>query len=211
MIMAVAGQVMVLFLIIHIIGNSTIYFNWLNAYAHTLHSLPVLVWGYRIIMAFVVLVHMLFGIILTLENLTAGSGKYAVKRSLKKTLASETMIWSGLMISAFLLYHLLHFTVQVVNPGISARLHADALGRPDVMKMVVSSFRGIGPTLLYSVGLVALLLHLQHGIQSSFQTLGLNNERTMPVVRRAGSVTAYLLFLAYISIPIVIVLGILNV
>ena len=76
--------------------------------------------------------------------------------------------------------------------------------------MVVGSFQHLSVSLLYITGLGALLLHLSHGIQSSFQTWGLNNERTFPVITRGGTIAATVLFLGYIAIPIVIVTGILK-
>ena len=114
--MAITGQVMVLFVIVHVIGNSTVYFNWLNDYAEHLHSLPPLVWAFRLVMTFALLFHVYLAIKLTLENSAAKPDGYAVKKTLKATFASKNMIWTGLAIVAFLLYHLLHFTVQVTNP-----------------------------------------------------------------------------------------------
>lgn len=208
--MAVTGQVMVLFIIAHALGNSTIYFNWLNAYAEHLHDLPPLVWLYRIIMLTLFSVHVIIGIQLYLENRAAKPEAYAVQKRLSTTFAGKTMIWTGLLIASFLVYHLLHFTIQVINPELSAGANSDALGRPDVYRMVVMNFRNFFISSLYIVAMIALVLHLTHGIQSSFQTLGLNNDSTQPVITKAGSVAAYILFIGYISIPIVILIGLLK-
>jgi succinate dehydrogenase / fumarate reductase cytochrome b subunit len=121
------------------------------------------------------------------------------------------MIWTGLIIGVFLIYHLLQFTFQVTNPEISAIRHLDPLGRPDVYQMVVVGFRNAGILLVYVTALIALAFHLTHGIQSCFQTLGLNNDRTFPVVIKAGTLAAVLVFLGFVAIPIVIFVGILNV
>jgi succinate dehydrogenase / fumarate reductase cytochrome b subunit len=96
----------------------------------------------------------------------------------------------------------------VTNTGIAADTHPDALGRPDVFMMVVTSFRDFGISLLYVVSLVALGLHLLHGIQSSFQTWGLNNERTLPVIERTGFVASVVLFIWYVAIPVSILMKI---
>ncbi len=125
--MAVTGQVMVLFIIAHALGNSTIYFNWLNAYAEHLHDLPPLVWLYRIIMLTLFSVHVIIGIQLYLENRAAKPKAYAVQKRLSTTFAGKTMIWTGLLIASFLVYHLLHFTIQVINPEISAGANSDEL------------------------------------------------------------------------------------
>jgi succinate dehydrogenase / fumarate reductase cytochrome b subunit len=86
----------------------------------------------------------------------------------------------------------------------------DSLGRPDVAGMVIKSFQQSLISFVYIGAMAALLLHLMHGIQSSFQTMGLNSERTMTTVTRAGTVTAIVLFLGYIAIPVVILLGIMK-
>jgi succinate dehydrogenase / fumarate reductase cytochrome b subunit len=208
--MAVAGQVMIVFIIIHVLGNSTIFFGGLNSYAEKLHSLPLLVWMTRVFMFMALSIHVFFSITLTLENRKAKPDAYAVNKNLKATFASRNMIWTGVIIGAFLVYHLVHFTFQVINPALSASMNADALGRPDVSAMVISGFQVFSFTFIYIAAMIALVLHLAHGIQSSFQTLGLNNDRTMPAITRAGSVTAIVLFLGYISIPVIIILGIMK-
>ena len=96
------------------------------------------------------------------------------------------MIWTGLAIAGFLVYHLLHFTVQVLHPEAAAATHADALGRPDVHGMLVAGFRNAVTAAVYAVGMVALGLHLFHGIASSVQTFGLNGPRSFPWLERAG-------------------------
>jgi len=120
------------------------------------------------------------------------------------------MIWTGTMIAAFLVYHLLHFTVQVLMPQSSALRNPDSLGRPDVFMMVVQSFRHVSIAAVYVLSVAALLLHLMHGIQSSIQTWGANNDRTMPLVRGGGTLAAVLLFLGYAAIPVVIAASLLK-
>jgi succinate dehydrogenase / fumarate reductase cytochrome b subunit len=208
--MAVSGQMMVLFLIMHVIGNSTIYFRLLNDYAEHLHSLYILVWANRLLMLAMLSIHVYFGIQLTLENNRAKPEPYALKKNLRATFASKNMIWTGLVIGTFLIYHLLHFTFQVTNPEIAASVNFDEMGRPDVTGMVLSSFQDLLISLIYVVAMGAVLLHLTHGIQSSFQTLGLNNERTIPVITRTGSLMAYVLFVGFVSIPIIILFGLMK-
>jgi succinate dehydrogenase / fumarate reductase cytochrome b subunit len=76
--------------------------------------------------------------------------------------------------------------------------------------MVVRSFHHLPISLLYIVAMIALLLHLTHGIQSSFQTWGLNSDRSLPIITRGGTIAATILFLGYVAIPLVIVAGILK-
>jgi len=208
--MAITGQLMLLYVIIHLLGNTTVYFNNLNAYAAALRAMPLLLWLVRLVMSAALVIHLYLGIVLTLENRKAKSGSYAVTSHISTTFAGRNMIWTGALIVAFLIYHLLHFTIQIVAPEFAAIRHPDALGRPDVFTMVVRGFQQSGTALLYVFFMATLLLHLTHGIQSSFQTWGLNNEKSLPIITRGGQIAATILFLGYASIPLVIVIGLLK-
>ncbi len=207
LIMALTGHLLIIFVIAHVIGNSTIYFGGLNSYAQHLHDLAPLVWTFRSVMLITLLIHLLLGIQLTLENRASKPDTYAVKKSLRATTASRNMIWTGALTGGFLLYHLLHFTFQVTNPDISARANLDSLGRPDVMVMVVSSFQNIIISLVYIVSMAVVALHLVHGIQSSFQSLGLNNNKTLGIIQKAGLIVSIILFAGYALIPLSILVG----
>ncbi len=209
-IMAFTGQVLVLFVVFHIAGNSTIFFHKINAYVVALYGLPVFVWGGRAVLAIAFALHIWYGTELKLENYAAKPQSYAMTRYRRATFAGRYQIWTGAIIAAFLAYHLLQFTFQVTNPAIAADAHPDIFGRPDVFTMVVRSFRQIGISGVYVVSLAALELHLLHGIQSSFQTWGLNNDRTMPVYEKTGTASSVVLFIWYSAIPIAIVVGILK-
>jgi succinate dehydrogenase / fumarate reductase cytochrome b subunit len=210
--MAVTGIMMLCFIVIHVLGNSTIYFGWLNAYAEHLHALPPLVWAFRVVMLAVFVVHVFFGIQLSWENSAARPQAYAVKKDRRATFAGKNMIWTGVVVAGFLAYHLLQFTLHVINPELSAGVNGniDALGRPDVYKMVVLSFQQAGIAAVYVIAMIALALHLSHGAQSFFQSLGLNNDKSIEVFEKVGVVTAVILFIGYASIPIVIFVGILK-
>ncbi|MGO9951945.1 MAG: succinate dehydrogenase cytochrome b subunit [Dissulfurispiraceae bacterium] len=207
-VMAITGLMLLAFLVIHLFGNSLIYVGWINAYGERLHSLPPVVWAFRLVMLCVFAIHIYFGITLTLENNAARPAPYAVKKNLRATYSGRTMIWTGLLIVVFLVYHLLHFTMRVTNPDISNSI--DALGRLDVFKMVVFSFKNFAIAGIYIAAMIILALHLSHGVQSFVQTLGLNSDKTIPAVEKAGTAVAHILFLGYASIPVVIILGFLN-
>jgi succinate dehydrogenase / fumarate reductase cytochrome b subunit len=208
--MAVTGAMLTAFTLIHLLGNSSVFIGpeGINAYAMSLQSLGPLVWVFRLSLLTVFVLHVLFGILLTLENRAGRPQKYAVTRHLRATLAGRTMIWTGLFFGGFIVLHLLHFTFHVVTPELSARAHLDVMGRPDVFSMVVRSFEGYLFPAVYIIGVAALALHLSHGIQSLFQTVGLNNDRTFPVITKAGRIAAVILLLGYVSIPLAIFTGI---
>ena len=211
--MAITGQAMVLFVVIHLLGNSSI-FGWLpggiNAYAHHLHSLPApIIIGFRLGLLVFACVHIWFGIQLTIENRGGRPQQYAVKSTQKATFASENMIWTGSLLVAFIVYHLLHFTFQVINPDTAALTHL-VDGVPNVLGMVVAAFQNMFVTLIYAGAMLVLFLHLSHGIQSFFQTMGWSNDRVQPFITKTGTLVALVLFLGYAAIPLAILFRILN-
>jgi len=210
LVMAATGQLIILFVIVHVLGNATIYFGWLNAYAAHLHALPPLIWSFRIGLIILFIFHIFYGIVLTLENNKAKPESYVMRNDLSATVAGRNMVWSGAVIGSFLIYHLLHFTIQVTNPSFAAARHLDSLGRPDVFTMVVKSFQNFGIASVYLLSMTALWLHLSHGIQSSFQTWGLASEKGLPIITRIGAIVAVILFIAYIAVPVLIATGILR-
>jgi succinate dehydrogenase / fumarate reductase cytochrome b subunit len=208
-VMAITGLLMVLFVVGHLAGNLSIFAgpNGINAYAFHLHELAPLVWGTRIVMGAAVLLHLFISIQVTLENSAAKPDRYAVQNSLKATFASKNMIWTGAIIGAFILYHLLHFTFRV-TPNLA--LGFDYMNRFDVYTMVVKALGGAFTGLVYIVAMVSLFFHLSHGIQSVFQTLGLSNAFLLPRWSAVGKTLAVIFLVGFGSIPAVILVGILS-
>lgn len=212
--MAVTGLILISFICVHLLGNSSVYWgaDGINAYAKHLHDLGPLVWIFRLFMLAVFGLHILFGIQLTLENRAATPGNYAVKRLVRANFASETMIVSGLVLLAFVVYHILHFTMHLTNPEISAsHLPVDALSRPDVFTMVVLSFQKFIISLIYVAAMVFLFLHVSHGFQSFIQTFGFNNGPSLHILEKVSKGFALVLLFGYISIPILIIFGIVKI
>ena len=142
-VMSVTGLALSAFILVHLLGNFTLYSgsDGINAYSATLHRFGAVILVFRLVMLTMFSLHVLYGIQLTFENRAAKPQAYAVRKDLASTFAGKNMIWTGLLIAAFLIYHLLHFTFQVTDPQIAAGRHMDAMGRPDVFMMVVLSFR----------------------------------------------------------------------
>jgi succinate dehydrogenase / fumarate reductase cytochrome b subunit len=205
-VMAVTGLLMVLFVVGHMLGNLTIFAgpNGINAYAQHLHELAPIVWGTRIVMGVAVLLHIVLSIQITLENSAAKPDRYAVQNSLRATFQSKNMIWTGVIIGAFIGYHLLQFTFHV-TPNLA--LGEDVMGRFDVYNMVVTALQGVLTGLVYVVAMVSLFLHLSHGIQSSFQTLGLSNAKLLPRYTLAGTVVSGIFLVGFGAIPVAILLA----
>ena len=211
-IMAVTGFSLLVFVSFHLLGNISFYYGprGINTYAATLQGLGPFIWMFRLLMLTFLSFHVLFGILLTLENRKAKPEAYAVSRRLRSTFAGRNMIWTGLITAFFLIYHLLHFTFYAINPEISAVRHLDVMGRPDVFIMVVLGFRDLAVACVYILALALLALHLTHGVQSMFQTVGLNNEKAELFLSRAGIAAAVFLLLGFVSIPISVLAGIMK-
>jgi len=204
--MAITGQLMVLFVISHLLGNSTIFVHKINSYAEHLHSLGPIVWLLRLGMLTVILGHACLGIMVTLENRAATPKKYAVDRQLKVSLSGSSMIWTGVIIACFITYHLAHFTLRL--PADVAAFAGQAPG--DVYRMLVTSFSHGFTVFIYVAAMAALCFHLFHGIRSFFQTMGWNNECSQPVFSVLGKLLAVIFLLGFGSIPVAILTGILS-
>ena len=205
--MAGSGLVLLGFVLAHLAGNLLIYAGprALNAYAHKLRELGLWFWVARAGLLIAVLIHIVTSLQLAMENRRARPVAYHRQRFLKTTLAARTMWLSGLLILAYLVYHLLHFTFGVVAPDFAHG--TDPLGHHDVYRMIVLSFQQWPVVLAYGLGVGFVCLHLSHGIGSVCQTLGVTNERTLPIATRVGRLIAWGIFLGYLSIPLAIWCG----
>ena len=206
-IMAVTGIVLVGFVCVHLLGNSSMFVgaDAINAYAQKLHSLGPFVWVFRLVMLVAFALHIAFGIQLTLENKAATPEANVQVKRLKTGFGAETMIVSGLVMLAFVIYHLLQFTVQV--PGMGVYEMNEATHMVNVYTMVVAGFKSVLPVIIYLAGMFFLFLHVSHGFQSLFQTLGLCNDKSLPVTGMVSKLVGFVLLLGYIAIPLSIVFG----
>ena len=200
--MALTGVVLVGFVLGHLTGN-LLFFRGkdaLNEYAAWLHNHGGLIWTARLGLIISVFLHIWTGIQLTLENRASRQGGPQVEATRRASLGSRTMPYSGVIILAFIVFHLLHFTFRTVALG-----GHDFQG--DVYEMVRFGFSQPAVAIFYIVGMVLLCLHLGHGIASIFQTLGLRNERWRGRLETASAVLAWVIALGFISIPLAVLTG----
>ncbi|HPY30141.1 MAG TPA: succinate dehydrogenase cytochrome b subunit [Verrucomicrobiota bacterium] len=207
-IMAGSGAVLGLFVVGHLIGNLQIFLPpaAINRYAHFLQSLGEVLWGIRLFMLTTIGLHIWAAISLTLENRAARPERYGSGYApYAASLASRTMLISGLGVAAFLIYHLLHFTVRLEDINGTAilirQLKDPVTGYPDCYAMMVAGFSVVPVSLFYLVGVGLLCFHLSHGIQAMFQSLGLRNPAYAPLITKAAKGIALVLFLGYAAIP----------
>jgi succinate dehydrogenase / fumarate reductase cytochrome b subunit len=207
MIVALTGVVLIAFVVGHLLGNLQIFLgpDWINAYAEHLRDLGVFLWIIRLFLLLNVLLHIFFTISLALENRRARPADYKKKTHVKATFASRHMVVSGLVVLAFIVFHLLHFTARKFNPQFPL-LKADPLNRYDVYSMMVYGFQNVYISAFYIIGLFLLTLHLTHGASSFFQSLGLNDKKLTPKLAMAGRIFAWLIFIGYTSIPVAVLL-----
>jgi succinate dehydrogenase / fumarate reductase cytochrome b subunit len=208
MIVAVTGVILILFVIGHLLGNLQIFIGpeWINAYSQHLRDLGPLLWMIRAFLLISVLLHIYFTILLAIENRRARPESYRDRNYVKASWASRHMVVSGVVVLAFIIFHLLHFTARKFNPQFPL-LKLDPLNRSDIYSMMVYGFQNVYVSIFYIVGLFLLTLHLTHGSSSFFQSLGFNNQRLTPKLAVAGRIFAWLLFIGYTSIPIAVLLG----
>lgn len=199
-VMAVTGILLFGFVVVHMIGNLQIYQGpeKLNHYAELLRNLPALVWGARIVLGFCVLVHILAAVQLTLRNWGSRPVKYRIRHYQEADYAARTMVWSGPIIAAFVVYHLLHFTVGSVHPSFVAT---------DVYHNVVAGFQVPAVAIFYMLANGLLGFHLYHGLWSLFQTFGLNHPAYNAWRRVVAAAFATVIGVANISIPLAVLLG----
>lgn len=209
-VMALSGALMFGFIIGHMAGNLQVFLGQdaFNAYAHFLKTTPALLWGTRVVLILSVLAHAVSGLRLAALNKAARPVGYVRKSPVRSTLASRTMALSGLVVGAFIVYHLLHFTVGVTNPEFFTL--TDAQGRHDVFTMFVKSFEVPAIAAAYIVANALLGMHLIHGAKSMFQSLGLNHPKYNLLFRVVAPGIGLLVVAGNIFLPIAVLAGIVH-
>lgn len=203
-VVALTGLVLVLFVIGHLLGNLQIFLppDYINTYAQKLQALGPFLWLIRIFMLAAFYFHVVNTIALVRENRAARPARYEVERTKRATKASLTMIISGLILLAFIIFHIVHFTVRALPlKDIDA---VDPLGRHDVHRMMISSFQNLWVSAFYLIAMALLCMHITHGFQSVFQTLGLRTRRLAPLLSATSVGLGWFLFLGNAAIVLAI-------
>ena len=210
--MAGSGSVLFLFVIGHLAGNLQFFLGpeAINRYGDFLQSNPELIWPARLFLLLMVGVHIWAAGKLSLENRAARPVGYAQYQPVGSSYASRTMLMSGAIIFVFVVYHLLHFTVQVQYVNLTGRNFFDFIDpakRHDIFKMLVVGFNNGWVSGFYVLGMALLCLHLSHGASSMFQSIGWRNRTYGPILDKLARVVAVLIFVGYTSIPVAILAG----
>lgn len=209
--MAFTGLVLFGFVTGHLIGNLQIFLppEKINAYAHMLESLGAGLWLIRAFLLLCLVIHVWLAIQLTLENRAARPQAYGVEHVNRATLASRVMARTGLVVLAFIPFHLAHYTVRIGHPGWGEhtfKLANGVMGR-DVHAMMLAGFANPLVSVFYVVAVGILAYHLSHGIVSSIQTIGLKNEKWTAQLQRCATAYCWLYFLLNAAIPLAVLGG----
>jgi len=208
-IMAVTGLIGIGFVILHVVGNLQAFAGRekINSYSALLHGPGAeLLWVLRVILIAAVILHVLMAVQLTQRARAARPASYKVRDPQVSTIASRTMRWGGFLLLAFIIFHLLHFTTRQVDPGHWAH-RSDAAGRYDIYGNIVASFRIWWVSALYLAAMVALGLHMWHGVWSFGRSLGVARPSGKPLRRRVAPILAIGLWLGFSAVPIAVLLG----
>ncbi len=209
--MAITGIFIVFFLIAHMLGNLQMFVGpeAVNSYAYFLkHKIGKFLWVMRGGLLLAIVLHIWAAIRVTIHNREVGGSRYAVQNYSASTYASRTMIWGGIILFTFIVYHILHFTVGLIKPEFYNVKTAEGLH--DVYRMTVLGFQNPWIAGWYILAQIFLWMHLKHGISSFFQTMGWNSRKYRGVVNALGPILSTIICLGFISVPLAVQLGIIQ-
>lgn len=204
-VMAVTGIALSLFVLGHMTGNLLSFKGpeALNAYGAGLRKLGALLWVVRAGLLGMVLLHIWAYLLLTRRSLGARPVGYRTLRPKESTYASRTMRWTGPLLGAFIVYHLLHLTIgsAMVHPGFV---------EGDVYHNLVTGLSVAPVAIFYVLAMLALAFHLWHGVWSLFQTLGANHPRYDKAIRGLATVFTIIVVTGFLAIPLAVLAGVLK-
>ncbi|MFA6546025.1 MAG: succinate dehydrogenase cytochrome b subunit [Limisphaerales bacterium] len=215
--MALTGAALFVFLIGHLAGNLQIFGppELINGYAHFLKSEPLLLWGARFGLLACVALHIASAVTLAQLNAAARPQPYATKAGHGASTASQYMLPTGIVIAAFVVYHLAHFTVLL--PGVNGvgdfsklttTLHGERV--PDVYAMMVLGLQVPCVCIFYLVAQALLFVHLGHGLAAMFHSLGFRDHVWWPRIQCFARAASIALLIGYSIIPVAICLRVVG-
>ena len=194
----------------HLAGNLQVFLGKdpFNTYAHFLKSIPELLWPVRLVLIACLVIHFVTGFRLRRVNKIARPEGYTAESTVVASLASRTMLQTGLVIFIFIALHLLHFTFGQLQPEFYDLL--DEKGRMDVYAILVHGFLSPGYSAIYIFGMFCLGAHLSHAIGSMVKTAGFWGPEFTPTIDRISFFAGWGMAIGFISIPTAVLLGIIH-
>jgi succinate dehydrogenase / fumarate reductase cytochrome b subunit len=163
--------------------------------------MPALLGAARITLIVSVVLHIVSAVQLTQLRAAARPLAYARQTPIASTYSSRTMFYGGLILALFIIYHLMHFTFGNAHPNFA---------HDDVYANVINGFRQVPVSAMYIVAMLALGLHMRHGVWSVFQTLGLNGPKTDSTFRKVATGLTAIVVVGNISVPVAVLAGVLQ-
>jgi succinate dehydrogenase / fumarate reductase cytochrome b subunit len=202
-VMAVTGISLVLFTFAHMAGNLQVFLgaDAFNDYAHKLQSLGPLLWVARAGLFAMAALHIVSAVQLTARARAARPADYAKRVPQVSTLASRLMRIGGVILAAFIIFHILHFTTGQLHPAFSK---GGAYGN------VVIGFQVWWVAVFYIVAMSFLGLHLYHGVWAGVRTLGIAKPNPKPMERKLALAAAIIIWAGFIAVPLGVLLGIVD-
>jgi len=213
-IMGITGVGLVGFIVIHMLGNLQIFLgqDTLNHYAVLLKSSVEVLWGFRLGLLGLVVLHIAAAVSLVLDNKKARVQDYQNKATVQASYASRTMKYSGIIVLAFLIYHILHFTAKVTHPEYhELEVMLDGKMVPDVYTMVIHGFSNPWISIFYIISVGLLCMHLSHGVSSMFQSLGLRTKNNEGLLQYSAHGLSVIIFLGMSAVPLAVLFKIVSV
>ena len=207
--MGVTGLALVGFLLVHMLGNLQLFLGQqtFNEYPVKLRSFGALLWIARVGLIALFATHVIAGLRLWQLNSQARPVKYQVYKPRKASTYGRYMGMLGLVILAYLIYHLMHFTFGIVDAGNSALEHN---GLHDLYSYVVRGFKNLPIAVSYLVANAVLCLHLLHGLPSLFQSVGLRHPKHNSMIEKASLGIVTILFVGNTAIVLAVLLGVIK-
>jgi succinate dehydrogenase / fumarate reductase cytochrome b subunit len=207
-VMALSGAILFGYVLGHMLGNLQIFIGpaQINNYAEFLHTHDMMLWAVRFGLLLAVGLHILSAFQLWALNNAARPVSYHKKDDVPAAYAARTMKWGGLIISAFVVFHVLHLTTGDVMP----LKHVGNTHFFNVYENVIDGFRHPAVSIAYIVAVALLGLHLFHGLWSMFQSMGISHPRYTPMLKRFAAVFAVVVTLGFIAVPAAVLAGVLT-
>jgi succinate dehydrogenase / fumarate reductase, cytochrome b subunit len=203
-VMAVTGLILVAYLLTHVLANLLVFGGpvRINRYAQLLHASGAVLWGARLILLAAAALHVVAATQLALRSRAARPQSYAAGRDPQvSTFAARSIRWGGALILLFLVYHILHFTTGTAHPDfVELNPHHN----------VTTGFRSPLVAGVYLLAMIAVGLHLYHGVWSSGRSLGVSQPSPRPLHRTLALALAVFVWLGFTAIVIAGYLGLIR-
>jgi len=211
--MALAGLFLITFLFVHLGINLTVLLpasetfetnQIFNIAAHFMGN-NILIKVFEVVLFGGFLIHILYGLILQIQNWMARPTRYKMEGWSHTSPFSKFMIHTGALIFLFLVIHLMDFYFKAKFFGeIELVVYANGHEYHDMGALLVEKFQHLGFVIGYVIAVILLGFHLHHAFQSAFQSLGLNHSKYTPVIKGLSTVISIILPVGYAIIPLVI-------